>query len=160
VVDGESIAVVYADDADDSGLSRPVRHPSAEVVSVKFADAMRQHAVALLLRLRRELKGQGELRAYAGSLFDEVEQMYRADEAAGTTGADLQKRLHANLEYARSIFAHRTAHESSAVTGLLEAQLQGMVDLHRESAFGRDLTLVSEWGTDGNAAAPRAANAS
>jgi hypothetical protein len=158
VVDGESIAVVYAD---DSGLSRPDRQPAAEDLSVKFAEAMRQFAVALLTRMSHELKGQAELRAYAGSLFDEVEAMYRADEAAGKTGTDLQNRLHANLEYARSIFAHRTAYESPAAAELLEAQLKGMLDLHRESAFGRDLATVSAWGADGKAAAaPRAATAS
>jgi hypothetical protein len=158
VVDGESIAVVYAD---DSGLSRPDRQPAAEDLSVKFAEAMRQYAVALLTRLTREVKGQSELRAYAGSLFDEVEQMYRADEAGGNTGAELQKRLHANLEYARSIFAHRTAFDSPSAAALLEAQLKGMIDLHRESGFGRDLAAVSTWGADGKVAdAPRAANAS
>ena len=51
--------------------------------------------------------------------------------------------------------------QSPAAAGLLEAQLAGMLDLHRESAFGRDLATVSTWGADGKAAAaPRAANAS
>ena len=62
VVDGDSIAVVYAD---DSGLSRPDRQPAAEDLSVKFAEAMRQYAVALLTRLTRERKGGGTAR-YAG----------------------------------------------------------------------------------------------
>ncbi|MEO8077427.1 MAG: hypothetical protein ABI818_13945 [Acidobacteriota bacterium] len=158
VVDGESLAVVYAD---DSGQARPDRLAGAEDLSVKFADAMRQHAVALLTRLTRELKSQAELRAYAGSLFDEVEHMYRADEAAGKTGDELVSRLHANLDYARSIFANRTAYESPVAAGLLEAELTGMLDLHRESGFGRDLATVSSWDADGKAsAAPRAATAS
>ena len=61
VVDAESIAIVYADD---------FAEPRAEArydddMNAKFAEALRQHTVALLMRLTTELKAMAELRAYA-----------------------------------------------------------------------------------------------
>jgi hypothetical protein len=155
VVDGESLAVVYAD---DSGQSRPERQPAADDMNVRFAEALRQHAIAHLLRLTRELKSQAELRAYAGSLFDEILKMYQMDAAAGKTGNEIQQRLYQNLDYARSIFANRTAYESPVAAKLLEAQLAGMLDIHRDSAFGRDLATIAGWAD--SSGARRAAEAS
>ena len=62
VVDTESIAIVYADDfAEPRQESR-----NDDDVNAKFAEALRQHTVALLMRLTTELKAMAELRAYAG----------------------------------------------------------------------------------------------
>jgi hypothetical protein len=141
-VDGDAMAVVYAD---DSGQPRPDSQASYDDVNARFAEALRHHAVALLTRLTSELKAMAELRAYAGSLVSETEQMYEADVAGGKTGEDLLKRLHANLDYARSIYANRVASEPASTAGLFEAQLAGTIDLHRENAFGRDLAVVAEW---------------
>ena len=75
VVDAESIAIVYADDfAEPRQESR-----NDDDVNAKFAEALRQHTVALLMRLTTELKAMAELRAYAGSLLTEIEQMYQSD---------------------------------------------------------------------------------
>jgi hypothetical protein len=149
IVDAESIALVYADDfAEPRQESR-----NDEDVNAKFAEALRQHTVALLMRLTTELKAMAELRAYAGSLLSEIEQMYVSDVAAGKQGEELQKRLHANLDYARSIFSNRAQFESPSAGALLDAQVGAMADTHKDSAFGRDLAIVIQWSSDASRAA-------
>lgn len=148
VVDGESIAIVYADDFAEPRLDAR----GADEVKLKFAEALRHHTVALLMRLTSELKAMAELRAYAGSLLSEIEQMYHSDVSAGKEGEELKKRLLANLDYARSIYANRAQFESPAASALLDAQLASMVEAHRESAFGRDLAIVIDWSSGSRAA--------
>jgi hypothetical protein len=149
VVDAESIAIVYADDfAEPRQESR-----NDEDVNAKFAEALRQHTVALLMRLTTELKAMAELRAYAGSLITEIEQMYQSDVSAGKQGEELQKRLHANLDYARSIYSNRAQFESPSAGALLDAQVTAMADANRDSAFGRDLAIVLDWSADSSRAA-------
>jgi hypothetical protein len=94
-----------------------------------------------------------ELRAYAGSLLTEIEQMYQSDVAAGKQGEELQKRLHANLDYARSIYSNRAQFESPSAGALLDAQVSAMAEAHRASAFGHDLAVVIEWSSDSSRAA-------
>ena len=122
-------------------------------MNAKFAEALRQHTVALLMRLTTELKAMAELRAYAGSLLSEIEQMYQSDVAAGKQGEELQKRLHANLDYARSIYSNRAQFESPSAGALLDAQVSAMAEAQRDSAFGRDLAVVIEWSSDSSRAA-------
>lgn len=149
VVDTESIAIVYADD-----FSEPRQESrNDEDVNAKFAEALRQHTIALLMRLTTELKAMAELRAYAASLLSEIEQMYQSDVAAGKQGEELQKRLHANLDYARSIYSNRAQFESPSAGALLDAQVAGMAEAHGDNAFGRDLALVMEWSSDSSRAA-------
>jgi hypothetical protein len=149
VVDAESIAIVYADD-----FSEPRQESrNDEDVNEKFAEALRQHTIALLMRLTTELKAMAELRAYAASLLSEIEQMYQSDVAAGKQGEELQKRLHANLDYARSIYSNRAQFESPSAGALLDAQVAGMAEAHGDNAFGRDLALVMEWSSDSSRAA-------
>ena len=148
VVDGETIALVYADDFAEH------RHEArgSEDVSLKFAEALRHHTVALLQRLTSELKTMAELRAYTGSLLTEIEQMYHSDVEAGKEGEELKKRLLANLDYARSIYSNRAQFESPSAGALLDAQVLAMVDAHQDSAFGRDLAVVVEWSAGSRAA--------
>ena len=148
VVDGEAIAIVYADDFAEPRLEAR----GADDVKLKFAEALRHHTVALLMRLTTELKAMAELRAYATSLLSEIEQMYHSDVSAGKEGEELKKRLLANLDYARSIYANRAQFESPAASALLDAQLAAMVEAHRESAFGRDLAVVIDWSSGSRAA--------
>jgi hypothetical protein len=148
VVDGETTALVYADDFSEPRFEG---HGSDDV-HLKFAEALRHHTVALLQRLTTELKTMAELRAYAGSLVTEIEQMYHSDVAAGKEGEELQKRLLANLEYARSIYGNRAQYESPAAGALLDAQVSSMIDAHHDSAFGRDLAVVVEWSAGSRAA--------
>jgi chromosome segregation ATPase len=142
VVDGEALAVVYAD---DSGQARPESQAGHDDLNARFAEALRHHTVALLTRLTSELKAMAELRGYAGSLLSETEQMYEGDVAGGKAGEELLKRLFANLDYARSIYANRVASEPASTAGLFEAQLSATIDLHRDNAFGRDLAVVMVW---------------
>ena len=139
VVDGEAIAVVYGDDFTDSRTDVL----GDEELKVKFAEALRQHAVALLMRMTTELKALAELRAYAGSLLSEIEQMYQSDVDAGTQGDELRKRLQANLDYARSIFNNRAQYESPAAGALLDAHLDTMMEA--DTAFAQDLKAVCDW---------------
>ena len=148
VVDSETIALVYADD-----FAEP-RHESrnSDDLNVKFAEALRHHSVALLMRLTAELKTMAELRAYAGSLLTEIEQMYHSDVEAGKEGEELRRRMLANLDYARSIYNNRAQFESPAAAALLDAHVLAMVDAHQDSAFGRDLAVVVEWSAGSRAA--------
>jgi chemotaxis protein histidine kinase CheA len=148
VVDGETTALVYADDFAEPRFEG---HGSDEV-NLKFAEALRHHTVALMMRLTTELKTMAELRAYAGSLLTEIEQMYHSDVAAGKEGEELKKRLLANLEYARSIYGNRAQYESPAATAMLDAQVSAMIDAHHDSTFGRDLAVVVEWSAGSRAA--------
>jgi chromosome segregation ATPase len=150
VVDGDAIAVVYGDDFADS---RTDVHGDEEL-KVKFAEALRQHTVALLLRMTAELKALAELRAYAGSLLSEIEQMYQSDVTGGSQGDELRKRLLANLEYARSIFNNRAQYESPAAATLLDAQLTSMME--SDTSFGRDLKAVCNRRGSSNARAAEA----
>ena len=104
------------------------------------------------MRLTTEIKAMAELRAYAGSLLSEIEQMYHSDVAAGKEGEELKKRLLANLDYARSIYSNRAQFESPAAGALLDAQVTSLIDTHRDSAFGRDLAVVVEWSAGSRAA--------
>ncbi len=139
VVDGEAIAVVYGDDFADARTDVQ----GNDELKVKFAEALRQHTVALLMRMTTELKALAELRAYAGSLLSEIEQMYQTDVAGGTQGDELRKRLHANLDYARSIYNNRAQYESPAAGALLDAHLSTMME--GDTAFARDLKAVCDW---------------
>ena len=150
VVDNEAIAVVYGDDFADS---RTETHGDDEI-KMKFAEALRQHTGALLMRMTAELKALAELRAYAGSLLSEIEQMYQSDIDGGTQGEELRKRLHANLEYARSIYNNRAQYESPGAAALLDAHLATMME--SDSAFASDLKAVCDWGGSSSARAAEA----
>src|SRR5205085_9334090 len=115
MVNGEPLAVVYADDAGGKGSV-------AYDVNARFAEAMQHHAAALLARLTNELRTLAELQAYAGSLLRELEQMHAADVQAGLTGDELPARLKGNLEYARGVYASRIALEQADAAGLLDDQ--------------------------------------
>ena len=136
---GEPLAIVYAD---DSG-ARPAESTDAIDLTVRFAEAMQQHAAALLTRLTNELKTLNELQAYAGSLLRELEQMHAADVQSGLGEKELQERLKGNLEYARSIYNSRIALEGADAAGLLEEELTSMIETQRGTPFGRDLAVAA-----------------
>jgi hypothetical protein len=136
VVAGETLAIVYTDDA-----GAPKRGHGAD--DARCADAMRQYAVAVLMRLNNELKALAELQKYAASLLHEMEQMYDADVESGLAAADLQKRLASNLDYARSIYRSRTAHESPDTATLIDDEIAALVDARRDRPFGSALAAVA-----------------
>ena len=150
VVQEETLAIVYADDSGQADGDR-----GASEMSGRYAEALLQHAVALLMRLNTELRTLTELRAYAASLVTEVEQMYAADVGAGKTGEDLKNRLKANVEFARSLFETRIALESPDSGGLFDDQVGTAIEAQASAPFGRDLAVVA-----GRAPAARAAEAS
>jgi hypothetical protein len=139
VVQGETLAVVYADDWGNDRQDTPAER----LARIKYCDAMLQHAVALLLRLSNELKTLAELRAYAGSLLNEIQQMYVADVAAEKSGDELRRRLEANIEYARSIFATRVSLECPDAATLLEEEIAVTIDREAGGPFGRDLEAIA-----------------
>jgi hypothetical protein len=139
VVQGETLGVLYAD---DSGSDRQ-DSPSERAARIKYCEAMQQHAVALLMRLTNELKTMAELRAYAGSLLNEIQQMYLADVQAEKTAAELRRRLQANVEYARSIFATRVALECPDAARLIEDEIAAALQREDSGAFGRDLQAAT-----------------
>jgi hypothetical protein len=138
VVGGDTLAIVYAD---DSGASKSAR--GAVDVRARYADAVRHYAVALLTRVTKELKALAELQKYAASLLHEMEQMYDADVESGLSGADLQKRLTGNLDFARSIYGSRTALEGADAATLLDDELGALLDARKGTAFARDLAAAA-----------------
>ena len=133
VVQGETIAIVYAD---DSGRS-------AGELSTRFASALLQHAVALLMRLSNQLRHLSELREYATSLLTELQETYDSDVASGKNGEDLLHRLQNNLDFARSIYATRIEGEGPDAQPIFDEQLGGFMDEHAETRFGRDLLAIA-----------------
>ncbi len=154
VVNGEPLAIVYADDA---GRGPGNAGTAAYDVNARFAQAMQQHAAALLARLTNELRTLAELQAYAGSLLREIEQMHAADLQAGLTGEELPVRVKANLEFARSIYGSRTALEGADAATLLDDQVAELLEAQRDTPFGRDL---AEAAGRPHVATPNAAEAS
>jgi hypothetical protein len=137
---GETLAVVYADDA---GGTKNRRSGDASLAGARFAEAMQYHAVALLMRMTNELKARAELQTYARSLLRELEQMYASDEQAGKPADELQVRLKGNLEYARSIFESRVALEGGDAAALLDDEIAALLDIAQDTPFARHLATVS-----------------
>lgn len=137
---GETLAVVYADDA---GSSKNRRAGDGGLVAARFAEALQYHAVALLMRMTNELKARAELQSYAQSLLRELEQMYSADEQGGKSDDELQARLQGNLEYARSIFESRVALEGGGAAALLDDEIAALLESAPETAFAGHLAAVS-----------------
>ena len=139
VVNGETMAVVYADDSGQSDTNRAAVDLER---SARVADALRQHTVALLSRLTSELKALAELKSYAVLLLKEMEDMYNADVDAGQEGENLLNLLRSNLEYARSIYTSRVTNEGTAAVSLLEDHITLVIDTHHDSRFARDLAAA------------------
>lgn len=139
MVNGEPLAILYADNTGDVGESGA----AALELKARFADALVRHGVTILTRLASELRALAELRTYATSLVSEIEQMYCADHEAGRLPDELQGRLRANIEYARSIFANRTSLECPDAATLLEEELATIIASPETSPFSRDLGVVT-----------------
>jgi hypothetical protein len=139
MVNSEPLAILYADNSGDAGEGGA----AALELKARFADALVRHGVTILTRLTSELRALAELRTYATSLVSEIEQMYRADHEAGRLPDELQGRLKANLEYARSIFANRTSLECPDAATLLEEELAAIIASPETTPFARDLGVVT-----------------
>jgi predicted nucleic acid-binding Zn-ribbon protein len=140
MVNGEPLAIVYADDA---GKTAGGGGAAEYDVNARFAEAMQQHASALVARLTNELKALAELQAYASSLLHELEQMHAADVQAGMAAEELPARLKGNLEYACSIYNSRIALEGADAAALLDDALAALLDAKQGTPFGRDLAVAA-----------------
>jgi hypothetical protein len=138
VIQGETIAVVYADDAGHKG---PARDKESYAASVGFARLMLKQTGVLLMRLTHELKTLTELRNYATMLLQEAEQMYGGDSDAGRSAEERRSRLKDTLECARQLYAQRAALEGDAAVGLLDDQITAIVKA-QATPFAKDLAAV------------------
>jgi predicted nucleic acid-binding Zn-ribbon protein len=136
IVHGETLAIVYAD-------SGPGAQAPYDPVKAKFAEAVLQHTVSVLMRLSSELKIFAELRAYATSLLDELDEMYQADATARKAVKELHARLKANLDCARTIFQARVETECPEAAPLFEEQLATAIEANRGTAYGDHLAAAA-----------------
>jgi hypothetical protein len=132
VLQGEPLAVVYAEDSD--------RGPMSHKASVGFAKLLVAETVVLLMRHTHELKTLNELREYAAMLLREAEQMHAADVDAGKGDEELRARLKGNLDCARQLYAHRAELEGSAAALLLDERIAAAMEA--ATSFARDLATV------------------
>lgn len=138
VVQGATVAIIYADDSDN-----PEFATSAPQTRAKFAELLQQHALLVLLRIGVRQKTFAELREFVSLLVDELEYTHAADVNAGKNPLERQQGLKYNLERSSRIYAARIAREghTTAIT-LLEEHLRSVADARGDTAFGRDLAAV------------------
>jgi predicted nucleic acid-binding Zn-ribbon protein len=145
LLQGTTVSVVYADDAD---MPDYARGPAVHESSVAFAKLLVGEATLLMMCHTHELKMLAELRQYATTLLQEAKEMYVADAEAGRPAAQVQGRLKDNIECASQLYAYRAAMEGTAAAALLDDQIAA--EMSGTSPFARDLTVVvhSMAGTD------------
>ena len=137
MLQGTTLAVVYADDAD---MPETARGPAVHESSVGYAKLLVDEASVLLMCHTHELKTLAELRQYATTLLQEAKEMYAADTEAAKPPAQLRARLKDNLDCASQLYAYRAAMEGTAAASLLDEQIA--VETAGASAFSRDLAEV------------------
>jgi hypothetical protein len=137
VLQGTTLAVVYADDSD---MPDQTRGPGMHESSVGFAKLLVGEAAVLLMCHTHELKTLAELRQYATTLLQEAKTMYLADAEAGKPASLLRGRLKDNLECASQLYAYRAAMEGTAAAALLDEQIA--TETAGSTPFARDLAEV------------------
>ena len=137
LLQGTTVSVVYADDAD---MPDYARGPAVHESSVAFAKLLVGEATLLMMCHTHELKMLAELRQYATTLLQEAKEMYLADAEAGKPTAQLQGRLKDNVECASQLYAYRAAMEGTAAAALLDDQIAA--EMNGTTQFARDLALV------------------
>jgi hypothetical protein len=137
VLQGTTLAVLYADDSD---MPDTARGPAVHESSVGFARLLVGQVVVLLVRHTHELKTLAELTQYAATLLQEAKEMYLADAQAGKTTDLLRSRLKANIDCASQLYAYRAAMEGTAAAVLLDEQIAA--EIATGSAFAKDLAAV------------------
>ena len=114
--EGEVVAVAYADS-----------EAMPDDAQVPFAAVLVRHANAVLAGLAQELRTSRQLRDYARTLLKEVEEMFAADVDALVPEAARVDRLRANLDFARDLYAQRSALEPPVSTNLLDDEIGRML---------------------------------
>jgi hypothetical protein len=137
MLQGETLAVVYADD-----FGRPDADGGADSESnAVFAKLVVRQTEVLLTRLTHELKTLTELRDYATLLIQEAEQMYVADADAGKPADELRRRLKDTIDCARQLFSQRATMEGGEAAALLADQIASIVE-SQTTPFAKDLAAV------------------
>jgi hypothetical protein len=136
VIDGATVAVIYADDSDMLEFAT-----AAPQTRAKFAELLQQHGSLALLGLKAGEKKAGDLRRFAGLLIDQVEYAHAADVKAGRNALERQQTLRHQIEHARRLHAERTSQDAGAAA-VFEEHLASLVDARRDSVFGTDLGHV------------------
>ena len=139
VIDGQPLAVVYAD---DSGQSH--REFAQPELRLNFARLLQDQAVPVLARLSAEAKALAELDEYATLLVNELEQTYKAEVKGSARGSDAERRsqMKEDLEYARRLYAQRAVPEGPRAAELFEQRLLTACDARADTPFGRDLAAL------------------
>ena len=143
VLQGSTLAVVYAD---DSEMPDWARGPAVQESSLGFARLLVGQVSVLMLRHTHELKTLAELRQYASTLLQEAKEMYLADAQSGKSRDLLRRRLKDNLDCASQLYAYRAAMEGTAAAALLDEQIAA--ELEEPSQFADDLGRVVRQMTD------------
>jgi len=134
-VRGETLAVIYADDAGGRSLNGSVED------AAMLVDILRSSAMLRLERLTLELKTLAELRSYAKMLLDEVEYVYSADLRAAKSDSERLERLQQNLKCAWEIYQQRVGAEGPAAATLLGEEVA--VATTRQTHFGHELAVAA-----------------
>jgi hypothetical protein len=156
VVDGDAYAVVYADDAGETGQKF-----GGPEIRTKFAELLQQYSAPLLARLAAELKSLAGMREYATLLVDELEYTYSAQVSSNVSEETRRENLEQNLECARGLYLERARAEGPRAAKILDEQLAAALKTHQQSPFGRELAkLVSGAEKNRKATAQASAQAS
>ena len=145
ILQGTTLAVVYAD---DSGMSNAERDHTSREISLGFARLLVGQVVVLLVRHTHELKTLAELSQYATTLLQEAKEMYLADTQAGKNPDLIRKRLKDNIDCATQLYSYRATMEGATAAALLDQQM--LAEMQEATAFARDLSSVLAEMADGD----------
>ncbi len=137
IVQGATIAVIYADDSDHVEFATAAPHSRA-----KFAELLHQHALLMLVTIWVEQKGVAELRDFAAKLVTDLEYTYQVEAEAGRNRLQCQQRLKDDVGSARKRYAERASREDREAAALLDEHLAAAAKARKDTAFGQDLAAV------------------
>lgn len=138
-IDGEPVAVLYADDVD-----QPHRELTSPDLRLKFAELVRQQATPFLTRIAAERRRLAELDEYAAVLLKHLQTTHAADVRSLMPERERQLRLSQNLDYARRLYAQRAQAHGPRAAGLLEQRVASVADAQAASVLGRDLAAMQD----------------
>jgi hypothetical protein len=136
-VDGETVALIYADDSE-----APEFEGTAPHARMKYAELLRQHARLVLYRIFVEQRTVAELRGFAAMLVEELAFSHGQDVSAGLSSLECQHRLRTGLELSRGIYGQRVAGAPSAAAAFFNEELAARAEAATDSAFQRDLSGI------------------
>ena len=138
-LNGEPMAVLYADDAD-----QPNRELVNPELRLKLAELVRQQVTPFVSRIATEQKRLTDLDEYATVLVRHLQSTHAADVRTTMAEGERHKRLGQNIEYARQLFAQRADGQGTRAGGLFEDRLREAIEAHPPTTFSRDLVAALE----------------